>query len=286
MARYLSYSGYDTAVSCLLKYYYKYIAKVVVEENALTSFYGSIVGSVVEDFYKRQMWRAPDILEAMRARVPAALAAAYAGAVKQKRKVLWKGDVPGRKGRNLYKDEAELLADVDQGITNALQLIRDFQLIGPRMGAEVPLKCQVQGHTLDGRADIVITRARPREETIILDGKGSRYHDQYTSEVQLKWYAMLYEMLYGTPPDRVGFVFWRYSGMEALKWVPFSVEDLRALLGSALRIIESIEMRDRAVQAGQDPLMAFPSAPCQDNCTLCAYHTPDLCPAGAVFHKD
>jgi hypothetical protein len=284
--RYLSFSGFETATTCLWRYYLKYILKLVVPENALTSFYGSIVGGVFEAFYKEQLWRSPDILQALRSKVPAALAAAYAGAAKQGRTVLWRGDVPGKRGSKLYLNEAELLADVDAGLVNGLQIIRDFQLIGIKMGAEVPLRCKVQGHTLDGRSDFVLSRLRPVTETVILDGKGSQYHDRYVHEDQLKWYAMLYDLLYGVPPDRVGFVFWRYRGMDAIKWVPFTEASLQELLGRALRMLNSIESRDRARQEGKNPVDAFPPAPCKDNCALCAYNTPDVCPAGAVFHKE
>jgi hypothetical protein len=283
---YLSYSGSKTALTCLYKYWRQYIDKTPVVENGLTSFYGSIVGTVFEDFYQMDLWKQPDVVGALRARVPTALAAAYAGAARQNRPIQWKGDVSAKDGKNLYDNEAELLADVDQGIINGLEVIQEFQLLGPRMGAEVPLDVVVEGHKIGGRADFIISRLRPRDETIILDGKGSKYRDQYTDPVQLKWYAMLYEIRYGKPPNRLGFVFWRYRHLEALQWEPFKVEDLRILLGSTLTLIDTLEYRKRACQAGALPVHAFPPTPCRDNCFLCSYGTKELCPAGAKFHKD
>lgn len=281
---YLSYSGYDTS-KCLFKYYHQYRAKTPVVENGLSSLYGSIVGSVFEDFYNMGLWKAPDVLAALKARIPAALASAYAGVERQGRVLKWKGDAPVAERKNLYADEAELLADVEEGISNGLDTIQNLQLIGPRVGAEVRLDAVVEGHKIGGRADFLIYRESPAKQTIILDGKGSRHRELYVSATQLKWYAMLYQIRYGAPPDRIGFLFWKFRGLDALEWESFVPEDLTLLLGQVLTRIRRIEIADKAIQAGTPPVEAFPPSPCRDSCFLCAYGNPSMCPAGAPFHR-
>lgn len=289
---YLSYSGYTTHKDCPYQYYHKYVAKTFVAgENVITSLYGSTVGSVFEDFYSLGLGSSPDCLAALRGRVRGALDKAYAGGVKQGRGLWWKGERSSKLevSRDIYANEQELLADIDQGIVNGLTTIREFHLFGPRVGAEVKLDVKVGPHTLGGRADFIAARASPRVqgrlETLILDGKGSKHRDRYASPVQLQWYAMLYELKYGIPPDRLGFVFWRFRGLESLQWEPFEVLDLRVLLGSVLDCMDRLEVSAKMVATGADPVVEYPPKAGRDPCFLCSYNKSGLCEFGAEFRK-
>lgn len=274
---YLSYSGFAKFEQCPLAYYYDYIQKVKAEgpDDRLGSVFGSAVGKVFEDFYTQEIWRRDQPVEVLTASVGPTVDQI----IKQETSprydrpggvLLWKGDGPGQNSRALYVNRDELVADVRDAVERGVATIRKHRFLGRKNGAEVKLDQMVRGHKLGGRADFIIERIKPHNDLIILDGKGSKHRDRYISPKQLMWYAILFRHQFQRLPDKLGFVFWKFSPEEAVDWVDFSEASIDELLENILDDISAIESTRGA----------FRSNPCNESCRFCPYATDELCPKG------
>lgn len=270
---YLSYSGFKKHHECNLAYYHQYIAKTRPPEpdNRVNMLYGSVVGTLFEEFYNGQMWKDPHPVDALLRIAPAVLQATVAkeskaGVFDYKRNYKKKGD---------YTSHEDILKDVEASIPRGLDIIRQHWLLGVGAAAEVKLDAGVRGHTLGGRADFIMRRVAPYSDVIILDGKGSKYRDQYVDVRQLHWYAMLHREKRGFLPEQVGFVFWRFEPNEAIDWHPVPKDAVDELMNTVLETASKIE----EVSKKRLPVTeAFPSNPSAGRCRLCSYSF--TCPAG------
>jgi hypothetical protein len=301
---YLSYSGFKLAYECLYAYWHEYINKTPLEEpdDRLGSVYGSIVGTLFEDFYNYEWWRK----DQPQAYVMSQVEAVTDRILKQETSptkwgrpggvLKWKG--PKSKGGNpraMYADKDELMADVRDGVARGFKIIRHDRLLGPYAKAEVRLDGVVDGHKLGGRADFIIQRIRPHSDRGIYDGKGSKYRDRYVSPKQLYWYAMLYRLKYNKLPDKLAFVYWRFSPPESIDWVEFSEADLDALLDEVLAMINRIEKGKADLpEPGKVPdidLMelarkVFRPRANEDNCRFCPRATATQCSWGFAVRQE
>lgn len=272
---YLSYSGFDTHEGCKFEYYNNYEAKTKLPEpdNRVNMLYGDGVGKLFEGFYVDKLWKAPDPSIELQARVQPTLQRIIKYELRKGGRFDWtaKGLKPGT--RSIHEVEKEIRETIPRG----LRSIRRHWLLGTEAGAEVKLDVQLEGHTVGGRADFLIRRAKPRGDLVLIDGKGSRYRDRYTNHRQLRWYAMQHHLKYGTLPDRLGFLFWRFEPEESLDWSEVDLAAIEGLKTSFLAAVASIEAGQEAVRRGENPLKVFPPSPGSD-CNLCRYLP--VCEAG------
>jgi hypothetical protein len=287
---YLSYSGYQSAKSCRLKYWHSYINKTSLAkpEDRLGSIYGTAVGRLFEAFYRDALWKQPGaravLLGMVESTVDAVLQEEQSPDPKKNRQagtIVWR--------ENLYASRDALVADVLAAIPRGLATIKTHLLIGKVVHAELKLDSDIEGHRVGGRADFVMQRIPPHGDLVIIDGKGSRKRDRYTDELQLQWYAMLYREKFGRLPDKTAFVYWHFDPPSNIDWRCNCGEtDIDDLKTNVIRFMNDLEAAAKKVEARALPIAraVFPPSPGISNCRFCPYATPEACPEGfAVVAK-
>lgn len=194
-----------------------------------------------------------------------------------------------------YKSLDDLLEDVRESIPRGVLTIKENALLGPRAEAELKLDSKFGPHTMGGRADFVIHRVPPHSDEIILDGKGSKHGLKYVDGkplkqgqapegTQLKWYALLYKERFGRLPDKIGYVFWRFSGEKAVEWIPFEESDIARLKNEVLSTMDRITASTAALENASGKQRhfelreeLFPAQP-SGGCQFCQYVS--LCEEG------
>lgn len=297
MTNYLSYSGWKKYDSCNFSYWNSYIADTVVTglDDRLGSLYGSIVGQLFEQFYAEQIWRKSDAQAILLSRVESQVEAVIKKETSPNRGkpggvLLWKGNGEGRSPFGMYANKEELIADIRDTIPRGFRIIRYHRLLGPRAEAETKLDFKdVNGNTWGGRSDFIIQRAKPKNDLVIVDGKGSKHRDKYVDPQQLQWYAMLYQLKFDTLPDKLAFLFWRYEPTESMDWVDTSETDVKDLFIRVKDTFEEIQERTPRVLPMAPYAKVreiFPPKPNESNCRFCPYATEEICPRGHKIQSD
>ena len=293
---YLSYSGYSKYDSCGFAYWNEYINKTKIEgvDDRLGSLYGSIVGLIMEHFYRDRLWKAEKPQQALQDLVVPLMEKTIkretspwkerAGGV-----LLWKGTGEGKNPKALYADEAELEADIRDTIPRALRSVRHHKLLGPRTDAEYKLDFTQDGDIIAGRADFLIQRVSPLSDLLIIDGKGSRHRAKYVDPEQLRWYAMLLWLHTKKLPDKLAFLFWKFEPLQSMDWIDVSEYEVEELHEKVRDYFRDIEKKTRLLVVGAPPAGArnvFTPSPNEDNCRFCPYATQELCPKGAQVQQE
>ena len=301
---YLSFSGFKKMDECAYSYWNGYVNKTKIEgvvDDRLGSIFGSVIGAVFEDFYNMRLWKAPEPRAAVYARVEPNLTKVLheeTTTTSEWRKagvLLWRGDGEGQSPKGLYADRAELEADIRDAVGRGISAIKHDRLLGPRADAEVKLDYTVKGHKLGGRADFIIKRVR-FHDLCIIDGKGSKWRDKYVDLRQLLWYGMLYKLRTGEVPDKLGYLFWKFSPPESLDWMDFSPEDLDEMLATVLATIKKIgELKaslpaSPSFEAARKVFMPIADTKAkreakEQACRFCVYATEAVCPGGLKVAK-
>lgn len=295
---YLSYSGWKKYDQCPYAYWHSYLGKTVSPrpDDRLGAIFGSTVGEMFEQFYVQKWWKKRgDCQVFMLSQVDAFVDKILKQETSPKWGkpggiLLWKGYGEDKNPKALYENREELASDVRDAVVRGLRIIRHYRLLGPVSEAEMILDVEAGGNKIGGRADFVIKRTAPHHDLILVDGKGSRHRGKYVDPRQLHWYAMLYRMRYGHAPDKLAFLYWKFSPPESLDWVEFSEDDLDDLHEKVLGSFREIDdFRGRLPKEG-DPLTlqalardVFRPKPGPDNCRFCPYASKLTCPAGAGF---
>lgn len=273
---YLSYSGFKLYQQCPRQYWHRYIGKTQPPkpDNRVNMLFGSAVGTVFEAFYNDKLWNKPNPYDACMALVEPTVARIMK---EEGRKGLFNWGDP----KANYHSLDDMLDAVREAIPNGLSIIKQHRLLGPMAQAEVKLDSKYDGHLLGGRADFIIKRTAPHHDLIILDGKGSRHREKYVDGMQLRWYAMLYQMTFNALPDKLGFVFWRWPPGKALDWEPFTPEGLTDLAKTAVKGISTIETGVNLLK-GANPVGTgvFSAIPERMQCQLCSFAI--FCPESGI----
>lgn len=285
---YISYSGHKKWSSCKLSYWHEYINKTVQEgvDDRLGSIYGSSVGVLFEDFYTMKLWTQKEPQKALLERVDATVKRVIEDQTKPSKgrpggTLLWKGDGPGQNPIGMYSDLKELIADVKDTIPRGLRTIRRHRLLGLRADAEYKLDFTLNGNVIGGRADFIIERIKPESDLVIVDGKGTKHKDRVDPK-QLIWYAMLYHLHTGKLPDKLAFLFWKFTADDAVDWIGVSESETKELLTEIQESFEEIEKLEKTAPKGSSPkhaLGVFTPKPSESNCRFCPYSVH--CPKGA-----
>ncbi len=283
---YLSYSGFDYWELCPYSYWHRYVVKTKPPEldNRINMLYGATVGVSFEHFYNQKMWRIPNFQDVMLGKVRSIA-----------EKVMAEETAEGKNGvinwtdkKANYKSLDAVIQDVEDAIRRGIKTIKYHRLVGPETTAEMKLDLKTNGHILAGRSDFVIRRVPPQGDLVILDGKGSKFRDQYVDKRQLRWYSMLFEEHRKTLPDQVGFLYWRSDPETAIDWHPVTTAETAELRKAVFETIDIIEDRRRRLPVAPEPtrseiLDAFPAQPSKD-CKWCNYLS--ACEDGQKYVKN
>jgi len=237
---YLSYSGWYKHETCAFAFWNNYLNRTpIAPDNRVNSLFGSIIGKLNEVFYKEKLWRDPNVLETLLARVEPYTEELISEEIKKGGAVDFTADFI------TYKSKNDLVEDIKLAVLRMLRIIKHHQLIGSEADAEVKLDWKERGLTIAGRCDIMMVQMPPHNRRIILDGKGSKYREKYVDANQLKWYAFLYRRKYNATPDALGFVYWRSEPEDSVDWIKFTSEDLDKLESQVMATIDSINEKKR-----------------------------------------
>lgn len=273
---YISYSGFKSFSDCPFQYYNRYVNKTKIPpENRINMLFGQTVGVLFEHFYAHKLWKRSDYLPYMVSQAKSVLNDTIAIETKKGGKIDWEEEAAN------YHDYASLLRDVEEAVPRGLQVIREHRFIGLEAGTEVSLDSSFGPHKIGGRADFVIRRVAPHGDLVIMDGKGSKHGGKYVEDKQLLWYAMLHREKLGVIPDKLGFIFWRFSGADAVAWLPFTPTDLDRLLDEILANLDRIEASNKRLRLLEDMPRAredarqevYPAQSGPNKCKLCSYNT-------------
>jgi len=258
----ISYSNYKSYRECPQKYRFKQLKTPYPEENKINAFFGSVVGTLFEEFYLDKMWEHPDPLASLLEKYPTVV-----------KRIAFSSDYPGKsyldfRGKgSIHKSMDVFDSDVRQALANGVQAILRHDLVSSDAKAEVVLDVPYPeaGLFLVGRADFVLTSNTHGK--VILDGKGSRHGTKYLDLDQLYWYSLQTKLLGLEVPKKVGYLLWRYSGDETVAWYDLEPECL-AVLESRLRTFSKFLKNEN------------PQARMGSHCKFCPY-VPH-CPSGQI----
>lgn len=281
---YLSYSGYKLYIECQRAYYHRYIAKTkpAKPDNRVHMLYGDAVGKIFEKFYEDRLWTGPSVVDSLKSLVEPTVKRIVNYESRRGGVFDWEEPKLKKGTRSLEEVKEEVLETIPRG----LRSIKSHRLLGKDAAAEVKLDVDLEGHRIGGRADFIMTRVRPHEDHVIIDGKGSRWRDKYTSERQLRWYAMQHRLKFGAIPDKLAFLFWRFEPEQSMDWFQTSETELDDLQHGVLSAISKIETSaQELVQLGRgaNPGPIF-IANTGQQCSLCSYI--EECPEGKASLSD
>jgi hypothetical protein len=240
--------------------------------------YGDAVGKIFECFYRDELWRS-NVTSKLLALVKPTIDRILATETRKGGVFDWSDPTLKAGVRSLREVTTEVIETIPRGLSS----IRHHWLVGLDAQAELSLDTDVDGHRIAGRADFVMTRARTKD-LVIVDGKGSRYRDQYTDHRQLRWYAMLYDLKFGRIPDKVGFLYWRSPPEESMDWSTVTKDQLRDLREAVLETLAEIEEGQERIAAGEPASTVFFPTPTRGGCKLCKFR--DQCPEGTKVLSD
>lgn len=153
----------------------------------------------------------------------------------------------------------------EAGIRGYIPTMKAHRFLGNYAKAEVDLVGYIdESNPIGGRSDTVVARADTG--VTMIDGKNTAHKMKYTDPDQLRWYALLYKLVYRTLPDRLAFVWYRFpynsaSGETGVEWVQFDEDDLRGLA-------------QRALEAKQGMVdLKFDPTPSPKTCRFCDFET-------------
>ncbi len=189
--------------------------------------YGITIQQTVEDMYNQKLYRDPKTMVSRMLEI---------GKKEFDRQI----DKP--KNNISYSEarmtRAEMWDMCASGITGFVQTMKAHRFLGTYAKAEVDLVGWIdKKNPIGGRADTIVKRSDTG--ITIIDGKNTKYKMKYTDPDQLRWYALLYKLLYRVLPDRLAYVWYRFpydqaTGEDGVEWVEFDEADLQGLAQRAL----------------------------------------------------
>jgi len=195
--------------------------------------YGIAIQQAIEDMYNQELYRDPKTMVSR---------------MLESGKKEFDRQIDKPKNNISYSEarmtRAEMWDMCAGGITGFVQTMKAHRFLGTYARAEVDLVGWIdKKNPIGGRADTIIKRTDTG--TTIIDGKNTKYKMKYTDPDQLRWYALLYKLLYRVLPDRLAYVWYRFpydqdAGEEGVEWVEFDEADLQGLAQRALDAKEAM----------------------------------------------
>jgi len=251
---YLSYSGRKTYLTCPKQYENKYVLKTKIPRDPKNSLFGSAIGKVFEWFYNRSLWKLSDPTTECLNAIPDAI-----------EQVCRKEKFSIDENRQFI---SELRGKLNEFIPHGVETIRKNQLLSANSRAEVDLS--IVSHSkefglsvnIGGYSDFIHTN--DNKNFWILDGKASKYRDQYIDPQQLIWYAVQWYLKYQISPSRLGFIYWSFPD-NPIDWIEFDEDSLRKNHRATFVVAGNILNNNFPVKVSKE-------------CKLCDFK--DICPEG------
>jgi hypothetical protein len=235
--------------------------------SAHHSMMGTAIQYAIECMYNQELWRNPASLPQELIRLV---------------ELSWDMQAANPKNWVDYSQAGsrEQLLDVCRnGVLGYLKTMRANKILGTVNKAELELLAKTNPHNpVGGKPDLIIDR--PDTGVTIFDGKNSQKKGEYTDPDQLRWYAMVYYLVYRKMPDRLAFIYYRYPF-----GTPIYDQEGRptGAVDSGLDIVEfDSNDVDRLAQWSEDVRKStdaglFDPTPSAQNCKWCEYEI--VCPA-------
>ncbi len=254
---YLSFSGFKTYVICPRKYEFKYIKKTEgIVKDPTSSILGSTIGKIFELFYKKNLWERSDVEKACLDLIEYSIDDSFKNARLKKSDHF----------SFIQELNSKLLVLIPAGI----KIIKENKFLSFNSDAEVDLTSVYRKPGQDlilkigGVADF--THIFSKENIIILDGKASKYREQYVDDRQLLLYAFLFYLKYGVIPKKIGYIFWSFPE-NPVSWIDFDANSFRSLMNEFFEVGKKIHK-----------LKIYNPTP-SSNCKLCEFS--HLCREGS-----
>lgn len=226
---------------------------------------GIVIQQVLENLYNDTLWKEPNGLED---RLIAMVQTVFQKELENPRNyVNWR-----------EASRADMLRTCEAGVRGYLRTMKANKLLGPYAVAELDLVASLDDPEastewlVGGKADVVFRR--DDVGVTFLDGKNSQSKGKYTNPDQLRWYALMFLLVHGVMPDRLGFIYYRYPHGQAIPgsdatetgvdWVSFTRDDLDGLA-------ERARVARRAMSREE-----FDPTPTPTTCKFCDYAS--VCP--------
>lgn len=225
---YLSYSGRKAYLICPKRYKLRYIDGILIPSDPENTIFGATIGKIFEWFYNNRLWLSD---------AHAAVISAIEPAIE---------DITSDKKFDPMSHPdfmRELRADLHEFVPAGLETIRKHGLLSINSRAEVKLHVTHYnpkfGLTLrlGGYADFVHIDG---EQVWILDGKGSKWREQYIDIEQVIWYAVQFYLKFHIAPTRLGFIHWRFPE-DPVQWVMYDEQSIRNSLNETFQVARNIK---------------------------------------------
>lgn len=236
----LSYSSFARYEECPQRYLYSKGWKgfdlgagdgnpkpITEKRTEVDAFLGTVIQNVMELFYNDELWRKKNLKLLLEKETRNSFKKSQ-----QRFYIEWD---------KVEKDQLE--QDCIDAVLNAIVTIKKNKLLGSYAKSEVALELKEENFHIHGIVDFIIDTKE--HGLIILDGKNSKRKGKYTSVDQLYWYALILQNTVNRPPDKLSFLYWRFPYKEGgedtgVSWIPFSMEEMKALKERARNVYASI----------------------------------------------
>lgn len=277
--RYHYWSHYEAFYNCPQKYLYQYghpeidlgygLGKPVprVKTSEHHAIMGTAVAAAVEEFYEGSLWKDPGT--ARQKCVEIAIAKLHSELESPRTFIEWDTNKTGKWW--LSPPIADLERQVRESTSNFVDIVKETKLLGSFMRSEMDLKGYLGEIPLAGRPDLVIENQNLG--LAVVDGKNSGTIGRYTNPDQLRWYAIVYELVHGFRPKRLFFMYFRfppgsktpYDNWNGLAEVDASDESIEKLKAGISQFQDSVNEK------------MFTATPSYGTCRFCDFNS--ICPA-------
>lgn len=195
----ISYSSLRDFKKCPKLYRLKSERRPIPPEREKKTFVGTILGSVIEQFYKERWWREPASVEARMV----AYGIERAVGRTERKKIDW-----------LPSEWQAVLDAIHETVPKIIAVIKQERLLGVRNEAEYEGVVLVEDnhgaeHTVHGRIDLLIVYANG--DMVLLDAKAGKSLGKFVDTDQLRLYCLMIHRMFGHYPKRVGFWWLRFG---------------------------------------------------------------------------
>jgi CRISPR/Cas system-associated exonuclease Cas4 (RecB family) len=226
MNNYISYSSFKCYNTCPKKYWFSYISKPIIDRDPRNALFGLAIGRIFEIFYNENLWKREDCDVYVLNLIDTCI-----------------GYACSEKRFDVSSDQSfldQIKSDLLCFVPKSMSVIRKHKLLSMNSHSEVKLNVDYSYNNtkikLGGRADFI---HYIEDQVWIIDGKGSKYREQYTDTDQLVWYAIQHYLKYQKAPARLGFWYYRFYD-DPIQWVQYDADSMRSLLSKAMNTISNI----------------------------------------------
>lgn len=242
-----------------------------IRDSVHNAIPGRVLSRMMEEFYNEQLYKDPSTV---REKLQSLIHREFSYQLTAPRNYIDWSRSPTR---------MQMRMDLYATIPGFLRTVVKQKLFGKFAKAEMDLKVFIakDKYPVGGKMDLVFTRETENgDEITILDGKNSKHKDKYSDPDQLVYYALIFYLVYGRMPDRLGWLWYKYpygtvapdgSIEEGVKFIDFTLADLKEMATRAVTVHKLLEKEE------------FDANPTPKGCRFCPYET--VCPERVTQRK-